>query len=171
VAAGRRAGPRVRTVRGDRAGAAAAAEVGRLRTHTIVGLGAALFLLVSKYGFQNVVVPGQVVVDPSRVAAQIVSGLGFIGAGLIFVQRGSVRGFTTAATIWFTAAIATAAAAGLVVLAVLCTVGHFTVLYGLTPLARRLSGNQPATAVLSCTYVDGHGVLRDLLRTCTDSGW
>jgi len=118
-----------------------------------------------------VVVPGQVVVDPSRVAAQIVSGLGFIGAGLIFVQRGSVRGFTTAATIWFTAAIATAAAAGLVVLAVLCTVGHFTVLYGLTPLARRLSGNQPATAVLSCTYVDGHGVLRDLLRTCTDSGW
>ena len=117
------------------------------------------------------VVPGQVVVDPSRVAAQIVSGLGFIGAGLIFVQRGSVRGFTTAATIWFTAAMATAAAAGLVVLAVLCTVGHFTVLYGLTPLARRLSGNQPATAVLSCTYVDGHGVLRDLLRTCTDSGW
>ena len=54
-----------------------------LRTHTIVGLGSALFLLVSKYGFQNVVVPGQVVVDPSRVAAQIVSGLGFIGAGLI----------------------------------------------------------------------------------------
>ena len=81
-----------------------------LRTHTIVGLGSALFLLVSKYGFQNVVVPGQVVVDPSRVAAQIVSGLGFIGAGLIFVQRGSVRGLTTAATIWLTAAIATAAA-------------------------------------------------------------
>ena len=142
-----------------------------LRTHTIVGLGSALFLLVSKYGFQNVVVPGQVVVDPSRVAAQIVSGLGFIGAGLIFVQRGSVRGLTTAATIWLTAAIATAAAAGLPILAVLCTAGHFTVLYGLTPLARRLSGRQPGNAVLSCTYVDGRGVLRELLRTCTDSGW
>ncbi|HVE30305.1 MAG TPA: MgtC/SapB family protein [Mycobacteriales bacterium] len=142
-----------------------------LRTHTIVGLGSALFLLVSKYGFQNVVVPGQVVVDPSRVAAQIVSGLGFIGAGLIFVQRGSVRGLTTAAMIWLTAAIATAAAAGLPILAVLCTAGHFTVLYGLTPLARRLSGRQPASAVLSCTYVDGRGVLRELLRTCTDSGW
>jgi len=54
---------------------------------------------------------------------------------------------------------------------VLCTAGHFTVLYGLTPLARRLSGRQPASAVLSCTYVDGRGVLRELLRTCTDSGW
>ena len=142
-----------------------------LRTHTIVGLGSALFLLISKYGFQNVVVPGQVVVDPSRVAAQIVSGLGFIGAGLIFVQRGSVRGLTTAATIWLTAAIGAAAAAGLPLLAVLCTAGHFTVLYGLTPLARRLSGRQPANAVLSCTYIDGRGVLRDLLRTCTASGW
>ena len=111
-----------------------------LRTHTIVGLGSALFLLISKYGFQNVVVPGQVVVDPSRVAAQIVSGLGFIGAGLIFVQRGSVRGLTTAATIWRTAAIGAAAAAGLPLLAVLCTAGHFTVLYGLTPLAAGCPG-------------------------------
>ncbi|HEV7657088.1 MAG TPA: MgtC/SapB family protein [Mycobacteriales bacterium] len=142
-----------------------------LRTHTIVGLGSALFLLVSKYGFQDVVVPGQVVFDPSRVAAQIVSGLGFIGAGLIFVQRGAVRGLTTAATIWLTAAIGTAAAAGLPLLALLCTAGHFGVLYGLTPLAQRLSGRQPATAALSCTYVDGRGVLRDVLATCTNAGW
>jgi putative Mg2+ transporter-C (MgtC) family protein len=82
-----------------------------------------------------------------------------------------VRGLTTAATIWLTAAIGAAAAAGLPLLAVLCTAGHFTVLYGLTPLARRLAGRQPANAVLSCTYVDGQGVLRGLLRTCTDSGW
>ncbi len=53
----------------------------------------------------------------------------------------------------------------------LCTAGHFTVLYGLTPLARRLSGRQPASAALSCAYVDGRGVLRELLRTCTASGW
>jgi putative Mg2+ transporter-C (MgtC) family protein len=142
-----------------------------LRTHTIVGLGSALFLLVGKYGFQDVVVPGQVVVDPSRVAAQIVSGLGFIGAGLIFVQRGAVRGLTTAAAIWLTAAIGAAAAAGLPVLALLCTAGHFGVLYGLNPLARRLSGRQPATASLSCTYVDGRGVLRQVLAACTDAGW
>jgi putative Mg2+ transporter-C (MgtC) family protein len=142
-----------------------------LRTHTIVGLGSALFLLVSKYGFQDVVVPGEVVLDPSRVAAQIVSGLGFIGAGLIFVQRGAVRGLTTAATIWLTAAIGAAAAAGLPVLAVLCTAGHFTVLYGLTPLVQRLSGQRPATTTVTCTYLDGRGVLRDVLRTCTQSGW
>jgi putative Mg2+ transporter-C (MgtC) family protein len=142
-----------------------------LRTHTIVGLGSALFLLVSKYGFQDVVVPGQVVFDPSRVAAQIVSGLGFIGAGLIFVQRGAVRGLTTAATIWLTAAIGAAAAAGLPILAVICTAGHFTVLYGLTPLVQRLSGERPATAALTCTYVDGRGILREVLRTCTESGW
>ena len=103
LAPGRRARPRVRTVRGDRAAAEFRQKSAGLRTHTIVGLGSALFLLISKYGFQNVVVPGQVVVDPSRVAAQIVSGLGFIGAGLIFVQRGSVRGLTTAARIWIPA--------------------------------------------------------------------
>src|SRR6185312_1970362 len=55
-----------------------------LRTHTLVGLGAALFMLVSKYGFNDVVHLGAIIVDPSRVAAQIVSGVGFLGAGLIF---------------------------------------------------------------------------------------
>ena len=70
-----------------------------LRTYTIVGTSAALFMLVSKYGFDNVLVPGHVVLDPSRVAAQIVTGIGFIGAGLIFVQGATVRGLTTAATV------------------------------------------------------------------------
>jgi putative Mg2+ transporter-C (MgtC) family protein len=67
-----------------------------LRTNTLVGLGAALFVLISKYGFDDVLGP-HVTLDPSRVAAQIVSGIGFIGAGLIFVRRDSVRGLTTAA--------------------------------------------------------------------------
>src|SRR6185437_8911006 len=58
-----------------------------LRTHTMVGVGAALFMLVSKYGFTDVLSFGRVVLDPSRVAAQIVTGIGFIGAGLIFVRR------------------------------------------------------------------------------------
>jgi hypothetical protein len=58
-----------------------------LRTYTIVGTSAALFLLISKYGFNNVLSDGLVVLDPSRVAAQIVSGIGFIGAGLIFCSR------------------------------------------------------------------------------------
>jgi len=76
-----------------------------LRTYTLVGLGAALFVLISKYGFSDVLRTGQVVLDPSRLAAQIVSGVGFLGAGLIFVRRDAVRGLTTAAAIWITAAI------------------------------------------------------------------
>jgi hypothetical protein len=63
-----------------------------LRTQTIVGTAAALILLVSKYGFSDVLQDGLVVVDPSRVAAQIVSGIGFLGAGIIIFRRGSVHG-------------------------------------------------------------------------------
>jgi putative Mg2+ transporter-C (MgtC) family protein len=88
-----------------------------LRTHTLVGVGAALFMLISKYGFSDVLEPGRVILDPSRVAAQIVTGVGFLGAGLIFVRSDSVRGLTTAAAVWITAAVGSAAGAGLPVLA------------------------------------------------------
>src|ERR1044072_7509958 len=65
-----------------------------LRTHALVGVGSALFVLVSKYGFGDVLEPGHSVLDPSRVAAQVVSGIGFIGGGLIFVRSDIVRGLT-----------------------------------------------------------------------------
>jgi putative Mg2+ transporter-C (MgtC) family protein len=68
-----------------------------LRTYTLLGFSAALIMLVSKYGFTNVLEFNRVVLDPSRIAAQIVTGIGFIGGGLIFVRRGSVRGLMTAA--------------------------------------------------------------------------
>lgn len=87
-----------------------------LRTHTLVGFAAALVMLVSKYGFGDVL-GEHIVLDPSRVAAQIVSGIGFIGAGLIFVRQDAVRRLTTAATIWLTAAVGMAAGAGLWLLA------------------------------------------------------
>src|ERR1700683_2913067 len=109
-----------------------------LRTHTLVGVGAALFMLISKYGFTDVLETGRVILDPSRVAAQIVSGIGFIGAGLIFVRRDSVRGLTTAASIWLTAAIGAAAGAGLVVLAVAATGIYFVVSLAFSALTRRL---------------------------------
>ena len=80
-----------------------------MRTHILVGVGAALFMLVSKYGFTDVLEKGLIVLDPSRMAAQIVSGIGFLGAGLIFVRRDAVRGLTTAAAIWVTAAVGSAA--------------------------------------------------------------
>ena len=87
-----------------------------LRTHTLAGVGAALFMLVSKYGFSDVLRTGQVVVDPSRVAAQVVTGIGFLGARLIFVRRDSVHGLTTAAALWATASVGTAVASGRLIL-------------------------------------------------------
>src|SRR5580700_6425957 len=76
-----------------------------LRTYTLVGLAAALIMLVSKYGFGDVLSAGRVVLDPSRVAAQIVTGIGFIGGGVIFMRREVVQGLTTAAIVWLTAGV------------------------------------------------------------------
>ena len=91
------------------------AKVAGTRTHLLVAVGAALMMLVSKYGFGGVG-------DPSRVAAQIVSGIGFIGAGAIMVNKHAIHGLTTAAGIWVAAGIGMASAAGLYILAVATTV-------------------------------------------------
>ena len=115
-----------------------------LRTYTIVGTSAALFLLISKYGFTNVLVDGLVVLDPSRVAAQIVSGIGFIGAGLIFVRGDRVKGLTTAATVWLVTGIGMACGAGLSLLAVAATVAYFIVAFVFPLVLRRLTGTVPA---------------------------
>jgi putative Mg2+ transporter-C (MgtC) family protein len=98
-----------------------------LRTYTVVGISAALFLLISKYGFTDVLSSGRVVLDPSRVAAQIVTGIGFIGAGLIFVHNDRVLGLTTAATVWLVTAVGMACGAGLLLLAVVVTLAYFVV--------------------------------------------
>jgi putative Mg2+ transporter-C (MgtC) family protein len=108
-----------------------------LRTYTVVGTAAALFLLISKYGFMNVLANGLVVLDPSRVAAQIVTGIGFIGAGLIFVKEDRVQGLTTAATVWLVTAIGMACAAGLLLLALAVTIAYFIVAF-IFPLVLRL---------------------------------
>jgi len=85
-----------------------------LRTHLVVCVGSALFTIVSAYGFREFLVHGGAVVraDPTRIAAQIVSGIGFLGAGAIIRQGLSVRGLTTAATLWLVAAIGMASGAG-----------------------------------------------------------
>jgi putative Mg2+ transporter-C (MgtC) family protein len=142
-----------------------------LRTQSIVGTSAALILLVSKYGFADVLLPGNVVLDPSRVAAQIVSGIGFLGAGLIITRRGAVRGLTTAASVWETAAIGMAAGAGLPLLAGVVTALHFVIVLAYTPLGRRLPNLDRATATFKVVYEDGRGVLRDLVASCTAHGW
>lgn len=141
-----------------------------MRTHTLVGLGAALMMLVSKYGFTDVLGNG-VSLDPSRVAAQIVSGIGFIGGGLIFVHRGAVSGLTTAAAVWLTAGVGMAAGAGLPVLAALTTAAYFLVVFGYTPLVNRMPGSKYAPSTLVVSYRGGQGVLRRALGECTDSGF
>jgi putative Mg2+ transporter-C (MgtC) family protein len=142
-----------------------------LRTHTLVGVGAALFMLISKYGFTDVLEPGRVVLDPSRVAAQIVTGVGFLGAGLIFVRRDAVRGLTTAAAIWVTAAIGSASGAGLPLLAVLATGIYFLVALVFPLATRRLPRSATAISALRVRYPDGRGRLRDVLRQATDLGF
>jgi putative Mg2+ transporter-C (MgtC) family protein len=142
-----------------------------LRTQAIVGTSAALILLVSKYGFSDVLASGTVVLDPSRVAAQIVSGIGFLGAGLILTRRGAVHGLTTAAAVWETAAIGMAAGAGLWLLAIIVTALHFVTVFGYTALARLLPGSRVAATRLRITYEDQQGVLRRVLEAGTGGGW
>jgi putative Mg2+ transporter-C (MgtC) family protein len=142
-----------------------------LRTHTLVGVGAALFMLISKYGFTDVLEPRLVVLDPSRIAAQVVTGVGFLGAGLIFVRGGSVRGLTTAASIWVTAAIGSASGAGLPVLALLTTGIYFLVVLGFPLVTRRLPHSATAISAIQVRYPDGHGILREVLAEATRRGF
>lgn len=88
-----------------------------LHTHAMVGLGSAVFTIISAFGFQDILGTGSVTLDPSRIAAQIVTGIGFLWAGTIIFQHEMVRGLTTAASIWVVAAIGAAIGAGMYVLA------------------------------------------------------
>ena len=92
------------------------------RTHFLVSLGSALIMIVSQYGFQEIIKENSVSLDPSRVAAQVVSGIGFIGAGAIIFHRQIVRGLTTAASLWAIAGVGMATGAGMYGVAAAATV-------------------------------------------------
>lgn len=111
-----------------------------LRTHLLVALGSALFTIVGAYGFQGFLDSGASVVraDPTRIAAQIVTGIGFLGAGAIIRQGFSVRGLTTAATLWLVAAVGLAAGAGYYSVAVITTALVLIALYPLRVIAYRI---------------------------------
>ncbi|MFR0355003.1 MgtC/SapB family protein [Streptomyces sediminimaris] len=143
-----------------------------LRTHTLVGIASALMMEVSQHGFTNVLGLDNVSFDPSRVAAQIVSGIGFIGGGLIFVRRDAVRGLTTAATIWLTCAVGMACGGGLPVLAGAVTALHFVVVRGFPLFTERLVPGSSASAFeLRMTYRTGTALLPQLMETCTRRGF
>ena len=111
-----------------------------LRTHLLVSVGAALFTLVSAYAWSDwsFSTPRGIVFDPTRIAAQIVTGIGFLGAGAIIRQGLSVRGLTTAATLWLVAAIGMASGAGYWEAAVIATVGALVTLWPLRLVAHRV---------------------------------
>lgn len=110
-----------------------------LRTHMLVCLGSALAIIVSAFGFRDVLGTPAVALDPSRIAAQVISGIGFLGAGtIIFLRREIVRGLTTAAGLWAVAAIGLAIGSGLYIPGVVATAIVLLILAGLKPLERRL---------------------------------
>ena len=94
-----------------------------VRTHMIVSLAAALMMIISKYGFTDMeAIPGLKGADGSRIASQIVSGIGFLGAGMIYVYKNSISGLTTAAGIWATSGIGMAVGSGMYVIGIATTV-------------------------------------------------
>jgi putative Mg2+ transporter-C (MgtC) family protein len=122
-----------------------------IRTHMLVCVGACLFMIVSTYGFSTILGPN-VVLDPSRVAAQVVSGIGFLGAGAILARGEIVRGLTTAASIWTVAAIGLAVGGGLYFAAATSTAVILIILAGVKPLEEIYRArNQSCRLVIEAT--------------------
>lgn len=132
------------------------------RTHFLVALGSALFCIVSQYGF------GFELKDSSRVAAQVVSGIGFLGAGTIIFQKNVVRGLTTAAGLWVTAAIGLACGTGMYLPAVVTTL---MVLIGLEILSVIIPRVSTSVVILSFSATSQESVkkaVREIRRNCLD---
>jgi putative Mg2+ transporter-C (MgtC) family protein len=113
-----------------------------LRTHMLVCLGASLFMMVSSFGFMDALGHPKVSLDPSRVAAQVVSGIGFLGAGTIILRRNVIHGLTTAASLWAVAAVGLAVGGGLYASALATTFLILVILAWLKPLERWLFRNR-----------------------------
>lgn len=139
------------------------------RTHVLVGIGSCVFTLISAYGFSYVLGDG-VKLDPSRISAQVVSGIGFLGAGVIFKGRNIVRGLTTAATVWVSAAVGMACGAGMVGIAAVLTALVMLTLFLMGPVAHRLPTVDRRRSLL-IQYVDGEGVLRSILEVAAEMGF
>jgi len=133
-----------------------------MRTHLLVSLGSAAFTVISIYGFTNTGIPNEAPTDPSRVAAQIVTGIGFLGAGAIIKYGTSVRGLTTAASLWVTAAVGMAVGAGWWLVAIITTA---IVVFSLWPLNRvmrriRSIGEHQVRVRIATASLDSLGDLR-----------
>lgn len=134
------------------------------RTHFLVSLGSALMMIVSQYGFSEILTHDGVSLDPSRIAAQVVSGIGFIGAGTIIFNHQIVRGLTTAASLWATAGIGLTAGAGISWLALAATILTLVALEGLSLVFRSL-GSRRMVVVFSASDRTGVADTLDRIRT------
>ena len=138
-----------------------------MRTLALVAMGSALFTLISAYGFAAF----HVTTDPSRIAAQIVTGIGFLGAGAILLHKQAVRGLTTAAAIWATAAIGMASGLGLYLESVGATILALAVLEALRPLESRLFPRHQLSRIRIRTNPDAGGdPLTAIETTCHELG-
>ncbi len=145
-------------------------KVAGLRTHALVGLGAAMFTLIGKYGFTDVVAEGIVTVNPSQMAGQIITGIGFLGGGIIFVRRESARGIITAASIWVVAAVGMAAGAELYGLAIAGTLGQLLVSLAYTPVTQRMRRDDAVIGEVTLTYRQDTAALREAMAELTHLG-
>lgn len=127
-----------------------------IRTHTLVAVGAAVFTVVSIIGFEGG--------DESRVAAQIVTGIGFLGAGAIFREGGFVQGLTTAAGLWVVAALGLSAGAGKIALAIIGTITALVVLYGLQTADRAVARRKRKTHDRLEVEIDDTAKLESIIK-------
>lgn len=145
-------------------------QLAGMRTHALVAVGACLFTVVGAYGFPELHRGPNV--DPMRVAAQVVSGIGFIGAGAIIRDRGAIRGVTTAAGLWASAALGMAAGAGMPPAVFF---GLLAILFSLVALRtlretvlQRITHTRQSIEV---TYRRGHGTLAPVIEAVESDGW
>ena len=136
-----------------------------LRTHMLVASGSALFTVLSAYGFRDFGANPAAPIDPTRIAAQIVSGIGFLGAGAILKDGIVIRGLTTAASLWATSAVGMAAGAGEYVIAAVATGTILVSLWPINMLAERLHGTAvPEVQLrLSMEHLEGLGQVTGIL--------
>lgn len=133
-----------------------------LRTHMLVCVGAALAMIVSTFGFADVLDQPHVVLDPSRIAAQVISGVGFLGAGtILFLERERVvRGLTTAAGLWAVASIGLAAGSGLYTAAAIATALLWIILAVLKPIERRFLQRRKRATGMRITLAENGSLSR-----------
>lgn len=111
-----------------------------IRTHMLASVAAALIMMVSSFGFNDILVHPKVMLDPSRVASSVIIGIGYLGAGMILIlKRGNVKGLTTASGLWATAGIGLAAGGGMYFAASIATVIVLVILYGIQLLQKKFS--------------------------------